>query len=261
MKITPRVLSFIELVVEGVNNSDAYRRCYNVERLKAATIHRAAHDLRHDPDVTAEIDKRLVERRAASIRNAADVANEFLRIGFADPGEIVQHRRLCCRFCHGDSHAYQWRDEHEFNEAMRAWENDEQARLAAKGPKRKGRPQPTDLGGYGFKANASPHPECPKCDGEGTPDVFIADTTKMSPEQRRLIERVKVTKEGIEIRFRNQSDALTKAGQMLGGFKQTVVLQNPDGSPVNAAPTVVALTADEAAAKYKEWMDNGGTKE
>ena len=260
MKLTPKIQEFIGHVCDGVNHTESYERAFDTSRMKRTTIYRNAHDLRHDPDVSAEIERRMNEKRAASIRNSADVANEFLRIGFADPGEIVQHRRLCCRHCHGVNHAYQWRDDAEFERAVRMWEQAEEERLSKPGRKTAGRPAPIDIGGYGFRHSRSPHPECPQCDGEGTPDVFIADTTKMTPEQRRLIERVKVTKDGIEIRFRNQSDALTKAGQMLGGFKQTVVLQNPDGSPLAAAPAVVALTPEDAAAKYKEWID-GGKKE
>jgi phage terminase small subunit len=111
-------------------------------------------------------------------------------------------------------------------------------------------------GGFGYAFNAPPSPTCPQCRGEGQPDLFIADTTKLSADQRRLIERVKIAKDGsMEIRFRNQSDALTKAGQMLGGFKQTVVLQNPDGSAVNTTPAVVTMTPEQAQEAYMKWMN------
>ena len=223
------------------------------------TIARRGHDLRHEPDVDAEIVRRQQEAAKASVKSVADVTNEFLRVAYADPGKIVQHRRLCCRMCWGEDHKYQWVDMAEYAEALRVWQEIEQVRRETKGPKKKPRPEPDDIGGYGFRFNRVPHPECPHCLGEGKPDVFIADTTKLSAEDRRLIERIKVTKEGVEIRFRNQQDALTKAGQMLGGFKSTVVLQNPDGSAVSVAPTVVSLTPEDAADAYNKWM-NGGTE-
>lgn len=248
MKLTAKSHDFIRLVVEGVNATEAYRRTYDISRMKERTVYANAHRLRHDPDVEAEIARLIKEKADQSVKSAADVTNEFLHVAFADPGDIVQHRRLCCRFCHGVDHKYQWRDADEFEEAIEAFE----AVMA----KRKRR-APNDEGGYGFAHNKPPHPGCPKCMGEGTPDVFIVDTTKLTPEKRRLIERVRVTKDGIEIRFRNQSDALTKAGQMLGGFKSTVVLQNPDGTAIQNAPTLVALAPEDAAARYKEWMDNG----
>lgn len=256
MNITARVQNFIIAVCDGKTLSDAYRENYDCSRMLPTTVNRKAHDLRHDPDVSAEIERYLADSRAASILGVTDVANEFLRVAFADPGKIVQHRRLCCRYCHGVKHQYQWRDKNEYQHALRIAKEDNDARRRMKPAKREV-PLPGDEGGYGFAFNAPPHAACPSCRGEGLPDVFIADTTQLTPEDRRLIERVKVTKDGIEIRFRNQQDALTKAGQMLGGFKQTVVLQNPDGSAVTQAPTVIALTPDEAAAKYKEWMDGG----
>lgn len=257
MALTDKQLNFIVAICDGVNVTEAYRQNYDVARMKERTVYSRAYNLRHDPEVDEEIKRRRAEASAASILGVTDVANEFLRVAFADPGKIVQHRRLNCRYCHGVKHRYQWRDQNEYQHALTEAKEDNAVRRSRR-PPQKERPLPSDDGGYGFAFNAPPHAACPHCRGEGKPDVFIADTTQLTPEDRRLIERVKVTKDGIEIRFRNQQDALTKAGQMLGGFKQTVVLQNPDGSAVNNAPTVITLTPDEAAAKYKEWMDGGG---
>jgi phage terminase small subunit len=248
-KITSRVQLFIDDIVKGVSATDAYLNNFKCEKFKRERVYAAAHQLRHSPVVAAEIDRRLAESRERSIKSVADIANEFIRIGFADPGDVVQHRRLCCRHCWGVNHKYQWIDATEYAHAVRIAE---QANVGKRGRART--PIPDDDGGYEFKFNRPPHPECPHCLGEGKPDVFITDTTKMTPEQRRLIERVKVTKDGIEIRFRNQQDALAKAGQMLGGFKNVVVLQNPDGSPINGGPAVGAMPPEEAAAKYMEWM-------
>lgn len=255
MNFTARQQNFIDGVMEGKSLSDAYRENYDCSRIGGVAINRRAALLAKEPKIAGEIQRRRDESTERSIQTAADVTNEFLRVAFADPGKIVQHRRLNCRYCYGVRHAYQWKDENEFNEAVRLHAEADQARKETKGPKKKPRPAPDDEGGYGFRFNVAPNPVCPHCMGEGHADVFIADTTKLTAEDRRLIERVKVTKDGIEIRFRNQQDALTKAGQMLGGFKQTVVLQNPDGSPVNTTPAVINMSPDDAAAAYKAWMD------
>lgn len=260
MKITAKVQSFIERVIEGVSLTSAYEHSFNCERMKRTTIARLGFELSKDEEVAAEIKRRRDEAAERSIKNVADVTNEFLRVAFADPGKIVQHRRLCCRYCYGAGHAYQWKDRNEFDEAVRIHDEAEQERKMRKGPKGRARRAPTDEGGYGFVFNRPPDEACPHCMGEGHADVFITDTTTLSPDERRLIERVKVTKDGIEIRFRNQQDALTKAGQMLGGFKQTVVLQNPDGSAIQQAPNVLTLSPDEAAAQYKAWMDGAEEK-
>lgn len=253
--ITARQQNFIDGVVSGKSLTESYRENYDCSRMLPVTVNRRAAALAKEQMIADEIQRLREEASKRTVMSVADVTNEFLRVAFADPGKIVQHRRLNCRYCYGVKHAYQWKNPAEFDRAVQVWEIDEQARKAARGPKKRPSPMPTDEGGYGFAFNATPHPECPACLGEGHADVFIADTTKLTPEERRLIERVKVTKDGVEIRFRNQQDALTKAGQMLGGFKSTVVLQNPDGTPINNAPNVVNLTPDEAAAAYRAWID------
>lgn len=260
MKITVKVQNFIDAVVDGVSLTQAYEQSFDCSRMKRTTIGRRGHDLAKDADVAAEIKRRRDEAAERSIKNVADVTNEFLRVAFADPGRIVQHRRLNCRYCYGVKFAYQWKDQNEFNEAVRIHDEAEMERKAARGPKKRARKPPTDEGGYGFAFNAAPNPACPHCMGEGHADLFVADTTQLTPEERRLIKRIKVTKDGLDIQLRDQSDALTKAGQMLGGFKQTVVLQNPDGSAIQNAPTVLTLSPDEATAQYKSWMDGNAEK-
>ncbi len=260
MPFSPRIESFINAVVEGVTIERAFRDNFDCSRFLDHTIKRKAQELRNSPEILKEIEQRLEAARANSIRTVQDVTNEFLRIAFADPGDIIQHRRLCCRYCHGVNHQYQWKDAAEFNTAV----TDTEAQNIARKRMRPPLPAlaiPSDAGGFGFAFNAPPSPSCPECRGEGQPDLFIADTTKLTADQRRLIERVKIAKDGsMEIRFRNQSDALTKAGQMLGGFKQTVVLQNPDGSAVNAPPVVTPLTPEQAQEQYMKWMNGNGDK-
>lgn len=257
MKITLKVQQFIDLIVDGKSSlTEAYEQSFDCSRMKRPTIAQLAWKLSRDPVVSDEIERRRAEARERSIISVSDVANEFARVAFSDPGAIVQHRRLCCRFCYGVAHEYQWKNGKEYDEAVRIWEDDEAKRLAVKGKKTRPRARPDESGGYGFEFNRPPHAQCPECMGEGKPDVFIVDTTRLTPEQRRTIERIRVTKDGVEVRLHNTMDALAKVGQMLGGFKQTVVLQNPDGTPVQGAPTLVTLSPEDAATKYKEWMDS-----
>ena len=46
-----------------------------------------------------------------------EVFQEWLDIATADVNEIISHRRVCCRHCHGIGHAYQWRDVDEWASA------------------------------------------------------------------------------------------------------------------------------------------------
>jgi phage terminase small subunit len=260
MRITPKIEGFINAIVEGVTAEEAYRQNFNCDRFERHTVQRRAQELRTDGEVMAEIELRLKAARDQSIRTVADVTNEFLRVAFADTGDIIQHRRLCCRYCHGVNHRYQWKDAGEFNAALQEAEQRNETRKRMR-PPLPPLALPDFEGGWGFAFNAPPHAGCPECRGEGKPDLFIADTTKLSAEQRRLIQSVKVGKDGsVEIKFRNQHESLKAAGQMLGGFKNVVVLQNPDGSNVNTAPSVLTLTPEAAQDAYQRWM-NGENKE
>jgi phage terminase small subunit len=251
-KLTNLQRNFVLSVVEGVNHVDAYRNNYDVSRLDEKRVRYYANALLNKPQVAAEIFRLQKELARSTLKTAADVTNEFLRVAYADPGQVMHHRRLCCRYCYGINHAYQWKNEREFKIALALHAQPKTGRRKSPIPEA----APTDEGGYGFRFNMSPHPDCPECLGEGHVDLFIADTTKMSADDRRMIKKMKVTKDGLSIELRDQSDALTKAGQMLGGFKTTVVLENPDGSNVApGAPVIVNMTPDEATAAYKKWMD------
>lgn len=129
------------------------------------------------------------------------------QIATADPNEIIQYRRTCCRYCHGGGHQYQWRDDTEFNNAMvEAFEG-------------KATELPHDAGGYGFCATVEPHPDCPQCDGEGYGSVHGADTRRLPPAARPLYAGVKKTRDGFEIKMQDQGKALENVARHLGMFK------------------------------------------
>lgn len=254
MKITDKVQKFILAVLDGKSHADAYRGAYNATNMKNETIARRAVDLMKDSNVKALLEKMRSLAQDRGINKAADVVAEFIRIHSVDTTEIVQHRRLCCRYCYGKNHRYQWRDTDEFEEATAMYQRASNPALRSKAAiKQRAEGAPKDNGGYGYKFNQLPHPECPRCYGEGTPDVFIADWRTLTPLQRKAIAGVKQTKDGIEIKFRDQDGSLTNAGKMMGGFKQTFVFENPDGTPLNSPP---ALPTDPAAAAaaYAEWI-------
>ena len=257
MKITDKVRQFAENIVSGISQAESYRRAFDCSRMKDTTIRHRAYDLAKAPEVKALLENLRAECTEKVITQAADVAEEMLRIHAVDTTQIVQHRRLNCRYCNGIDHAYQWKTADEYEQAVNAYNLNAQTSIrtkAAKAMKAKG--EPSDSGGYGFRFNAQPVPTCPNCLGEGIPDVFIADTRFLTPQQRRVIQTIKQGKEGVEVKFRDQDGALKAAGQMLGGFKQTITLQNPDGSPV--APNAPQLPSDPLAAAqlYSEWIKN-----
>lgn len=167
-------------------------------------------------DAIAEGRKKLSER--TGITQEA-VLRRWWDIATADPNELIQYRRLCCRYCFGRDHAYQWRDKEEFYRACRAAKADE------------GR-QPTDEGGYGFDHKERPHPKCPECHGEGLGDVYMSDTRDLSGAARVLYDGVKVTKNGLEMQTLNRDKALENVARHLGMFNDKLTLKGDPDNPL-----------------------------
>ncbi|WP_217595518.1 terminase small subunit [Cohnella sp. GbtcB17] len=156
--------------------------------------------------------KTAMNKRAARTEITADmVLQRWWAIATADPNELIAHRRVCCRYCFGKDHEYQWADEDEYDRQVRLAQDLKQ-------------PVPTDYGGYGFDPTIRPHPKCPKCHGEGHGDIMAADTRDLSPQARMLYAGVKTTKDGMEIKLQDQGKALENVARHLGMFKDKLEL-------------------------------------
>lgn len=157
------------------------------------------------------------EARAERIDVTADlVLAQWWKLATADPNAIVSHRRVCCRYCHGQDHAYQWRAS-EYVAAMAS--ADEAANAKGAPPS-----YPPDAGGYGFNPALPPHPSCPECCGEGTGEVFINDTRRLNGDAKLLYAGAKQTANGIEVKMRDQDKALEMVAKHLGMFKDEINL-------------------------------------
>jgi hypothetical protein len=180
---------FVSYYLECRNKHEAYRKAgYTGGDRNARMLYRK-------PAVARAINQGIEQLSEQAILNAQDILRHWHEIAIADPGEISQMRRVCCRYCWGFDNRYQWVDEEEYDKA---------AAKAAKDSK----PPPDQSGGFGFVANDDPNPDCPKCAGEGVEDVYLADTRDLIGPARRLIAGVKKTKFGIEVMTRDQDAAL-----------------------------------------------------
>lgn len=180
---------FVSYYLECRNKYEAYRKAgYTGGDRNARMLYRK-------PSVARAINQGIEQLSEQAILNAQDILRHWHEIAIADPGEISQMRRVCCRNCWGFDNRYQWIDEEEYDKA---------AAKAAKDSK----PPPDQSGGFGFVANDDPNPDCPKCAGEGVEDVYLADTRDLIGPARRLIAGVKKTKFGIEVMTRDQDAAL-----------------------------------------------------
>lgn len=192
-------------------------------------------DLLREPAVAARIQELLAERASSLAIDAAAVLRRFWLIATADPNELTQFRRTCCRYCHGKSHEYQ-RTPAELRRARTAWE--------AKQTK-SSRETFDEEGGDGYDRRKPPHPDCPECFGEGEEHVFVADTRNLSESARMLYAGVKQTKEGLEVKVHDQHAALTNVARHLGMFGDRV--ESPESAEEKAVRIRAALEAMDGA--------------
>ena len=131
------------------------------------------------------------------------VLQRWWSIANADPNGLIQTRRVCCRYCYGEDHQFQW-VQREYLEAV--------ARL------KDGETPPDSSGGFGFNDSLDPRSDCPECHGEGELKVHVHDTRKLRGSARLLYGGVKQTRDGIEMRLRDQDKALENVARHLGMF-------------------------------------------
>lgn len=137
-----------------------------------------------------------------------DVLQAWQDIATADPNEICEFRRVCCRHCYGREFRYQFTDG-EFRAAK-------ERKKAAKTNGGTVVEDTAFMGGAGFDGSRKPNPKCPECFGEGVGQAFFKDTRKLSRGARALYAGVKITKESVEIKLHSQEKALEMIAKHLG---------------------------------------------
>lgn len=197
-------------------------------------------DREHKPWLYDYIQAGLEAKRGKFAITTSQVLHRLWLIASADPGELVELRRVNCRYCRGDGHLYQWR-EHEYLDAVAKAE-------------RKHEPLPEYGGGFGFDHTLEPVEGCPECNGEGVVQVNPKDTRDLSPGGRALLAGVKQSSQGLEVKMHSQLDALTKIGQHLGMFVDRKELSGPNGAPLVPAAITAAMDPKEAARAYAEMI-------
>lgn len=161
----------------------AYRKAgYKCE---GSNVYPAASQIYRNINVARAI--RVMEKRVSQryTANLDELVDQLVAITRADPNMVSQYRRVNCRYCWGEDHRYQYRDDDEYDRAEKK---------AAKDGK-----SPPEYGGVGFISNVDPHPECPRCNGEGVGEIKLGDTRDLSGDERAYYLGVKQTKNGIEV--------------------------------------------------------------
>lgn len=197
----------------------------------ASWAHVAASMLLKEPEVQAMIAEQdaLVAQEAKV--EAADILREWLDVATADPSKLIHVRRVNCRYCWGKGFRYSWKSR-EYAEAC-----DAEIRAAAR---EKREPQLPDCsGGLSFSRIAEPNPDCPECEGEGVEDVSVADLALLAGPERKLFAGVKVTKDGIEVKMRDQDKARDNLAKYLGLLVERRELTGKDGEALMPTSIIV----------------------
>ncbi|MCG5072266.1 terminase small subunit [Paraburkholderia tagetis] len=243
MALTDKQRRFVDEYLVDLNATQA--------AIRAGYSSKRASEIGHQLLQKTTVQKFLAERQR-SLQARTEITQEMVLkrywdIATADPNELVQYRRFCCRHCWGKGHAYQWTETEFVKAQLEAGD------------------EPLDAsGGYGFDMNREPHPACPECGGVGKGKVHVTDTRKLRGASRLLYAGVKVGKEGLEVKMHDQLKALDAVARHIGFDKSKVEISGPNGGPIEThelsdaerAARVTALL--DAARARRDGQTSGG---
>lgn len=193
-----------------------------------------------DPRISALVAEQIAKISKVVEFEAADVLREWVMLATADPAKIAKIRQVNCRHCWGENHEYQW-NAREYAKACDA----ALAHVNKKGvpdPK----PMPDCSGGFGWRHNTPPNPECPECAGEGIFDTLFANMDALGPAERKLIAAVERTKDGVKVKMRDQDAAVQNIAKYLGLLVERKEVTGKNGGPLGVA-VIPGVLPDDAA--------------
>ena len=229
--ISKRVPRFVEEYAKDRNGTRAAMRAGYTQNENAASV--VAARLLGDVRIKGLIKEQLEKVSKAATYEAADLLRDWIDVATADPTGIVTVRRLNCRHCYGFDHAYQW--------TAREYAAAVDLAIA------KGEPCPGCDGGFDFAKLRDPCPTCPECEGEGVPEVFVNDLSTLTASQRKLIASVKQTKDGVEVKLKDQEAVRERIAKHLGLLIERKEVTGKDGKPLGVVTIPVEVPSDPAA--------------
>ena len=179
--------------------------------------------LLRDPKIRARIDEGLRARFGHLKLDDHRVLSELWDILQADANELIEHRRGCCRCCHGAGFKHQ-RTQGEMDRDRKQHERDRKAYVKMGMDLVEPFTEFDEQGGAGYDATQDPNEECPECFGEGESRVVLKDTRDLSPAARALYAGVKVTKDGVEVKMHSKDKAIELLGRHLALFNDKLDL-------------------------------------
>lgn len=206
-----RQAKFVDLWLVTYDARQSYKdagfACKN-DNAASAGASRLLKKVKHHPYMQA--------RQVELFARTADVQNQLIATyhaaSFADPRELVEYVRQCCRHCYGIGFKWQMRP----SEMERRRDQYEAAKAEAEQAKEE-IGEFDELGGIGYDSRKPPNYDCPECDGHGEGRALFKDTGNLSPAALALYEGVKEGKDGTEIKVASQKgyrDTLAKLFNM-----------------------------------------------
>jgi phage terminase small subunit len=187
---------------------------------------------------------------------ARAVLSDLWTIARADPRQIVEFRRQCCRYCWGKDNRYQ-RTASEMERDHQDFDKRNTELIEAGKP---GLGAFDEKGGIGFSPKKDPNENCPECFGDGVGETFVHDTRKLSPAAARLFAGIKQTREGIDVKMLSQDDALVNVGRHMGLFKDKIAIGGDETAPpfrIDSVP--LAGLSNEELTTLKRLLAKGKT--
>lgn len=176
-------------------------------------------------------------RRLSRLQIYGDqIVRRWDAIANADVNELVESRRVNCRNCHGRDHEHRW-DEVEYRALIRAHNAALDAYDALPSSHRDPTPGNRDFvpppvlderGGSGFRPNDPPHPDCPKCGGDGVLKVVVKDSRYFSPAAKLLYDGVEVVQGNVKMKIRDRSWAEQQLARHAGLFNERTPVEEFD---------------------------------
>ena len=213
-------------------------------------IHSLSYRLTREPLVAQAIAEGIEKKLAKLNLEGDQVLRRWLLIATADPNELMETRRNCCRYCYGEGGRYQ-RTQREFDRDLRDHEEGalRHAKIVEADLTGDIEPWPDfdPKGGVGFNPTLSPSPECMECFGEGVLEVHVKDSRELSPAGRALFAGIKQTKDGIEVKMHSQEKAWENIGRYLNLIKDKVEVEHTGDlvDRLTSARKRVAVTVDD----------------
>ncbi len=243
---------FAIAAVECKSYSMAYNKVYDTTNSSVASANRMAWTVANRPHVKALIDLLRKELDDSLLMGVKEVLQQLIDIAMADPNDLVRQRNLNCRYCHGVGHQYRWRSQDEWAEACASVIEFNEGRTS----KQKAKAIPSNAGGYGWRSNHPPHPDCTHCDGEGIQDTWIADTNKLTGRARKLYAGIeRKANGGVKVLMRDQDAALANIGKALGMFVDTLKVT---GGDVPLGVMTLPTDPQEASRVYQAMIKSNG---